>query len=204
MPRLSLDRPFTYLLSDDQGGGTGSLVSVPFHGRTVSGWVLGPAAAVPRGKLLPVRKVRSPVRFFDGKMLELLGWVRARYISPLATVIERAHPPRVVGEEGPVDGVTRAEERSPEHPAQPGVTTWLRPLPGGEATACVGTIETCVAAGNRAILLVPEAEPLPATARAVLEAFGDRAVSFLGGDGRAIEGGRAAQRGRRRTRIDPG
>jgi len=118
-------------------------------------------------------------------MLELLGWVRARYISPLATVIERAHPPRVVGEEGPVDGVARAEERSPEHPAQPGVTTWLRPLPGGEATACVGTIETCVAAGNRAILLVPEAEPLPATARAVLEAFGDRAVSFLGGDARA-------------------
>jgi primosomal protein N' (replication factor Y) len=32
--------------------------------------------------------------------------------------------------------------------------------------------------------VVPEAEPVPHTARAVLDAFGDRAIGFLGGDGR--------------------
>jgi primosomal protein N' (replication factor Y) len=119
-------------------------------------------------------------------MLELLGWVRARYISPLATVIERAHPPRVAGEESRVDAAAPpGKPHEPRHGAQPGVTTWLRPLPGEEATACVEGIRTCWATGKQAILLVPEAEPVPATARAVLEAFGDRAVSFLGGDARA-------------------
>ena len=70
VPRLALDRPFTYLLPEDAGAGTGSLVSVPFHGRTVRAWILGPAAEVPPGRLLPIRGVRSPVRFFDPARLE--------------------------------------------------------------------------------------------------------------------------------------
>src|SRR6266540_360917 len=45
--RLSLDRPFTYVLPEGTGAGTGSLLSVPFHGRTLRGWVLGPAGEVP-------------------------------------------------------------------------------------------------------------------------------------------------------------
>jgi primosomal protein N' (replication factor Y) len=64
------------------------------------------------------------------------------------------------------------------------LTTWLRPLPGEEAATCVAAVQGCLARGKQAIILVPEAEPAPATARAVLDAFGDRAVSFLGGDGR--------------------
>src|SRR5262249_22209680 len=103
VPKLALDRPFTYLLPEESGAGTGSLVSVPFHGRAVRGWVLGPAAEVPEGRLLPVRKVRSPVRFFDAAMLELLRWVSHRYLAPLSTVIERSHPPRVAGEERDVE-----------------------------------------------------------------------------------------------------
>ena len=34
-PLLSLDRPFTYELDGELGGGVGSLVQVPFHGRLV-------------------------------------------------------------------------------------------------------------------------------------------------------------------------
>ena len=51
--------------------------------------------------------------------------------------------------------------------------------------------------GRRAIVLVPEAVPVPATAAAILEAFGDRVGMFVGGDKRAryrmwleIDGGR--------------
>jgi primosomal protein N' (replication factor Y) len=47
---------------------------------------------------------------------------------------------------------------------------------------------TCVAAslaaGRTAIVIVPDADPVPATARAVAEVFGDDAVLFLGGDKR--------------------
>ena len=78
VPKLTLDRPFTYLLPEDAGAGMGSLVSVPFHGRTARGWVLGPAGDIPDGRLLPVRAVRSPVRFFDPTRLALLRWVSER------------------------------------------------------------------------------------------------------------------------------
>src|SRR3990172_3372727 len=97
-PLLSVDRPFTYELPVELRAGVGSLVSVLFHGKAVKGWVLGPTDDLPR-QILPVRKVRGPVRFFDERMLDLLRWVSDRYVAPLASVIARSHPPRVVSEE---------------------------------------------------------------------------------------------------------
>jgi primosomal protein N' (replication factor Y) len=203
VPRLALDRPFTYLLPDELDAGVGSLVSVPFHGRTVKAWVLGPATEVPEGQLLPVRRVQSSVRFFDQRMLQLLRWVSERYISPLATVIDRSHPPRVVSEEaafsgggaeargGPAERTREAGGKPAPKTAsaqrtsfEPRRLTWVRPLPGDEADGCVHAVEACLAAGRTAIVLVPEAEPMPFTARAVLDRFGHAAVPFLGGDPR--------------------
>ncbi|HXF57800.1 MAG TPA: hypothetical protein VNO34_09595, partial [Actinomycetota bacterium] len=219
VPRLALDRPFTYLADASQGAGLGSLVSVPFHGRTVDGWVLGPAEGIPGGRLLPLRKVRSPVRFFDRRLLALFRWMRERYLVPLAAVIARSHPPRVAGEEAGLElpgsgrpglaGAPAGRGAGPAAPGppgaglgrpppasraagleayggsgpllEPGTVTWLRPLPGEEAEACVAAVEACLARGRQAVVLVPEAEPLPATARAVLEAFPGRAVAYAGG-----------------------
>jgi len=210
VPRLALDRPFTYLIPDGADAGIGSLVSVPFHGRTVKAWVLGPAAEVPEGRLLPISRVRSLVRFFDKPMLELLRWISERYIAPLCTVIARSHPPRVAGEEalllrrlqtrrylpassvlsaGPPRAARRRKEavlaRYGGLSLEPGVTTWLRPLPGEEGATCVEAVEATLALGKQAVVLVPVAEPMPETARSVLEWFGDEAVAFLGGDPRA-------------------
>jgi primosomal protein N' len=95
---LALDRPFTYDLPEELGAGVGSLVQVRFHGKLVRGWVLGSTSDVPP-RMLPVLKRASPVRFFDGRLLELYRWMSERYVSPLAAVIGRAVPPRVVGEE---------------------------------------------------------------------------------------------------------
>lgn len=97
-PLLALDRPFTYDLPEDLDAGIGSLVQVRFHGRLVRGWVLGPTDDVPP-RMLPIRKRVSPVRFFDERSLALYRWMSERYVSPLAAVIGRAMPPRVVGEE---------------------------------------------------------------------------------------------------------
>ncbi|HEX2089829.1 MAG TPA: hypothetical protein VHI54_07890 [Actinomycetota bacterium] len=201
VPRLSLDRPFTYLVDEDAGAGMGSLVSVPFHGRNVDGWILGRSAETPTaGRLLQIRRVKSSVRFFDEKLLSLFRWMRERYIAPLSTVIERSHPPRVVSEEGRprgprVAGVAPAK-RAPRKATldrygrassvlEPGRTSWLRPLPDEEADVCLAAVEECLAAGKQAIVLVPETEPLPATAAAVLDTWTDRAVAFLGGDQRS-------------------
>jgi primosomal protein N' (replication factor Y) len=49
---------------------------------------------------------------------------------------------------------------------------------------CLEAVAACVGGGRDAIVLVPEAEPLPETARAVAEAFGDAALVLVGGDKR--------------------
>lgn len=208
-PVLALDRPFTYELPAELGAGVGSLVRVPFHGRSVRGWILGPAEEVPV-RVLPVRAVLSPVRFFDQGLLALFRWMSERYVAPLAAVIARSHPPRVASEEAGWDAapVPEAVPGAPGHAPPPtapgpGLGTYrgggellaaagggsgayvLRPAPDGEAAAVVELVAACLAGGRRAIVLVPEAEPLPATARAVLGAFGGRARAFVGGDRRA-------------------
>jgi primosomal protein N' (replication factor Y) len=203
VPKLALDRPFTYLLPEGLNAGTGTLVSVPFHGRTIKGWVLGSTAQPPTGRLLSIRKVRSSVRFFNPRMLKLLRWVSERYIAPLSTVIERSHPPRVASEEtadttaavdAPPPRATSTLDRygGSERLLEAGATTWLRPLPDEEADVCVAGVSACLASRKRAIVLIPEADPVPFTARAVLDAFADRTAAFLGAD----------PRGRYRTWLD--
>jgi primosomal protein N' (replication factor Y) (superfamily II helicase) len=130
-PLLSLDRQFTYELSDDLAAGIGSLVQVPFHGKLIRGWVLGPTTDVPE-RMLPVRKVVSPVRYFDASQLELCRWVSERYVAPLASVIARSHPPRVASEEVAVGGggVVAAGSGAPRRSA---LTSVLETGPSGFA-----------------------------------------------------------------------
>jgi primosomal protein N' (replication factor Y) len=177
-------------------------VQVPFHGRSVRGWILGATDDVPV-RILPVRAALSPVRFFDRGSLELLRWVSERYVAPLATVIGRSHPPRVVSEESgwtpeppaPIDPVAvpagaglseyrRGAELCAAMAERRHAAFVLRPAPEDEASAVVEAVSACVASGRRAIVLVPEASPVPATARLVAEAFGTRASLHLGGDRR--------------------
>jgi primosomal protein N' (replication factor Y) len=204
-PLLSLDRPFTYDLPSEVGAGVGALVQVPFHGRPSRGWVLGPSDDLPK-RMLAVKKVVSPVRFFDERRLALFRWVSERYVAPLASVIARAVPPRVASEEGGWDhrdgggGTTSPEggprpgivlagyrggERSLEAIARGDGAFVARPTPDDEQALAIDAVAACLAGGRRAIVLVPEAVPVPATATALLDAFGDRAALFLGGGKRS-------------------
>ena len=213
-PVLSLDRPFTYDLPAELEAGVGSLVQVPFHGRSVRGWVLGPTDDVPR-RVLPVKKVVSPVRYFDEEMLELFRWVGERYVAPLASVIGAGSPPRVAGEEiavaegrgvraghpeeigadrrgeaPPVEADAALAPRLAGYAGGPALLQALgrgagafvlQPAPEDEIVVAVEAVERTLRSGRRAIVLVPEAEPLPATAAAIREAFGDAVGMFLGG-----------------------
>lgn len=216
-PVLTLDRPFTYELPENLGAGLGSLVQVPFHGKKVRGWVLGPTDDVP-SRIAGVTGVVSVVPSFDEQRLELLRWMSERYVAPLATLIGRAVPPRVASEEVALEGggfdrsggseASAASRRSEAPPAQvvpadrPMLPRYrngpellaaladgsgmfvLRPAPADEADVAVECVRSALAGGRNAIVIVPEADPLPATAAAVAEAFGDDVVLFLGGDKR--------------------
>jgi primosomal protein N' (replication factor Y) (superfamily II helicase) len=202
-PLLSLDRPFTYDLPAELEAGVGSLVQVPFHGRASRGWVLGTTDDLPT-RMLSVKKVVSAVPSFDERRLALFRWMSERYVAPLATVIGRAVPPRVVSEEVGWEAVPRGVAAPSDGSGTAaalagyrGAATLLRTLPDGdgafvirpapedEQTIAVEAVAGCINGGRRAIVVVPEAVPLPATASSILEAFGDRAGSFLGGDKRA-------------------
>lgn len=61
----------------------------------------------------------------------------------------------------------------------------VRPAPEDEVSLAVECVGAALAAGRSAVVLVPEAEPLPATALAVAEAFGDEVALFVGGSKRA-------------------
>jgi primosomal protein N' (replication factor Y) len=203
-PLLSLDRPFTYELDASLAAGVGSLVSVPFHGKSVKGWVLGASEDHP-ARTLPVTKVLSDVRAFDGSMLELLRWVSVRYVAPLSSVITRAVPPRVVSEED----APSADEAPGTVSVMPAASAGdvllayrngeavrdairgggsgafrLRPAPELEHATVVAAVEAALSVQRRALVLVPESSPVPATAVALQEAFGDRVMLFLGGSKR--------------------
>ncbi len=205
-PVLSLDRPFTYLLPEELGAGVGSLVQVPFHGRADRGWVLGPTEDVPQ-RVLPVRRAVSTVRFFDEPMLDLLRWVSERYVAPLASVIARSHPPRVASMEAVVEGGGVAPPAGPSPPPLRNATAPLlssyrdgqdlldaldggsgaylvRPAPEEQVAVAIEAVGVALAAGRAAIVLVPEADPPPATATALVEAFGTRVGLFVGGSPR--------------------
>lgn len=222
-PVLALDRAFTYQLSEELEAGIGSLVQVPFHGRAVRGWVLGPTDDLPP-RMLSVKKVVSPVRFFDARLLELARWVSERYVAPLASVLGAMSPPRVAGEEvagvgsegalrdaGPrlragtaagLDVGRGADPPAPlRTPSEPfrGYTNApvlvdalrggsgafvLRPAPEDEVELAVGCVAAALSSGRSAVLLVPEADPVPATAAAVRDAFGDAVAMYLGGSKR--------------------
>ncbi|MEO8476379.1 MAG: hypothetical protein ABI572_04920 [Actinomycetota bacterium] len=200
-PILSLDRPFTYVLASDLGAGVGSLVQVPFHGRAVRGWVLGGTDDLPK-RMLAVNKTVSPERVFDEGLLELARWVSERYVAPLAAVLGRLAPPRVAAEEGLGRGRPGAVHGPPTTPAVLGSyrggpellsaartggfsPAILRPAPEEEVAATVELVAASLAGGRRAIVVVPEAVPVPATATALVDAFGDRVACYLGGSKRA-------------------
>jgi len=200
-PLLSVDREFTYSLEGSFGAGVGTLVQVPFHGKLTRGWVLGPTDDIPP-RMLAVKKAVSPIRFFDERMLALARWMSERYVAPLATCLARLWPPRVASEEraevGDPPGNDRPLRGTPDHfeayrngdslvsalTTGKGGAFVVRPAPEDEQRLAVEAVRVAVASGRTAIVVVPEADPVPATAVAVAEAFGDDVALVFGGSER--------------------
>jgi primosomal protein N' (replication factor Y) len=166
--------------------------------------VLGPTDDVP-ARTLPVMRAVSEIRFFDPTMLALARAVSERYVTPLATVLGAIAPPRVASEEdgrdeGAAGGATASTAASPPPTRVAsgyahgdelldairtggGARRWaVRPAPEDEASLTVEMVRVALAAERTAIVLVPEATPVPATASRLVEAFGEHRVAlFIGG-----------------------
>ena len=170
--------------------------------------------------MLGVKKVVSPVRFFDDGHARAAA-VGERAVRRAAGCRDReggAAPGRVGG--GWRAGVAAATPlRLPSHPIRRSAGPPLPTASGlvldlfsrtGTATPSsaalqlgVGGVRRSAGAGGRgrrspwrrfggasiggrrAIVLVPEAAPVPATAAAIVEAFGERVAMLVGGDKRA-------------------
>ena len=187
-------------MSPDLAAGLGSLVRVRFNGKLVRGWVLGPTDDVPT-RMLGVHDAVSQVRFFDKWRLELFRWIAERYVAPLATVIERSFPPRVASEDAvvldgaaasPPDAATRELPRAYAngHRLRAALvggdgTFVVRPAPGEDVEVAVASVGSALAASRSAIVVVPEVDPMPATVRALVDAFGAQVECFFGGSKRA-------------------
>jgi primosomal protein N' (replication factor Y) len=156
--------------------------------------------------MLAVRKLVSRIRSFDERSLALYRRMSQRYVAPLATVIGRAVPPRVASEElerrpahrrqgvpeglgtplgTPVVGDYRNGPRLLDSLRAGSGAFVVRPGPADEASVAVACVGAAIAGGRTAVVIVPDADPIPATAAAIADAFGDDAVLFLGGDKRA-------------------
>jgi primosomal protein N' (replication factor Y) len=152
--------------------------------------------------MLAVKKAVSPVRFFDGRTLALARWMAERYVAPLATCLARLSPPRVASEEnaatpgeapGFVEVADTAEvfdryrngaELAAAIDSGSAGSFVVRPAPEDEQAIAVAAVARTLATGRTAVVIVPEAEPVPATAVAVEEAFGDDVARLLGGSER--------------------
>ena len=91
---LPLEQTFCYTVPEElkELAVTGTRVLVPFGRRTVTGYVLGIAAAVPPGELKAIREVLDREPLFSGQDLEFYRWIAAYYLHPLGEVIRTALP----------------------------------------------------------------------------------------------------------------
>jgi primosomal protein N' (replication factor Y) (superfamily II helicase) len=150
---------------------------------------------------MPVRRVLSGVPLFDDRLLALYRWMAERYVVPLSVAIGVAHPPRVASEENETPNGSSAtvapsvdaprvldrygEGRRLARAVDGGAGAFVvRPLPDDEGPACVEAVARCLAGGRDAVVVVPDAEPLPHAAGLVAETFGDAVVVHVGGDRR--------------------
>lgn len=202
-PLLALDRAFTYRVpSDFPPIGIGSMVKVPLARAQVRGWVLGPALTTPP-RVLSLSSVVGSVRSFDEDRLAFLRRVADRAVAPLATIIDHASPPRVVSEEsqqieppfaGPTPLAPAGSEVLATYRGGADLLSAIHGTGGGfvvqpglrqESLVVVDAIRACLATGRTALVIVPEADPLPDTARALMDAFGEAVGVYLGGSKRA-------------------
>ena len=125
-----LDRVFDYRVSAalHEQAVVGSKVSVIFSGRKMSGWVVDRVAHtdVPGERLLPIRRVLSPLPVAAPEIVDLAEAVAQRCAGTAADVLRVAIAPRVAR----VDKEFAAGDATPAPVEEPSNATEEQPSPG--------------------------------------------------------------------------
>jgi 3'DNA-binding domain (3'BD) len=91
----AVDRPFDYLVTEKTARvAVGDRVRVDFNGRSVRGWVTGPAVVGPELKPLVKWLGYGP----PASLLALLSWASERWYSPVSRFLASTSPKRLVTE----------------------------------------------------------------------------------------------------------
>lgn len=170
VPAWSLERTFDYLVPPDLAEKVkiGTLVRVPFGGRTVRGIAVGTRRAASDRELETIKSIPLDAPVAPAPMPRLYRWVAERYAVPQARAFDKAVPPRVrVKTVGP-DPI--APDRSatilPRYERGPELLeaisagragTWsLRPLATEARGDLIAELVSAVGAEGAALVLVPE------------------------------------------------
>ncbi len=192
LPLSHLDRPFDYLIPDDQVGavGPGARVKVRFAGRLVDGFVLELTdQSQHQGKLAKLAKVVSSEPVLSAEVAALCRAVADRYAGNVADVLRLAIPPR--------NAQAEARPKATESVDAPaiGSSLWhvylngarfidqlaegqsprvvFNSLPRHEPERAVAeAVSAVVRAGRGAIVCVPDARDLATWDAVFTEAFG--------------------------------
>jgi primosomal protein N' (replication factor Y) len=189
---VPLRRAFTYRIPDALVPSVrpGSLVQVPFGTRVVDGFVLGLQAASPREDVKEISGVEDPELSLPETVMALCRWVSDYYLAPLGEVLRAAlpaglgkrspeslpraegHPPRIVlaaEQQAALDAVTGAlRSQEPASFLLYGVTG------SGKTEVYLRAAQEAVAAGGKALILVPEIALSPQMVGRVEDRFGNR------------------------------
>lgn len=153
VPRL--DRLFDYRVTAalDTQAVVGSKVSVLFSGRKMSGWIVHRVAHtdVPEDRLLPVRRVLSPLPVARPEIVELAQAVADRCAGTAADVLRVAIAPRVAR----VDKEFSSAEQSGDGEVTSSTTGQAPGDPSHEAASSAAPTDAAAP---------PRADPLPAEA----------------------------------------
>lgn len=92
-PALPVSESWTYSAPPSLEVRLGHAVMVPFGGRQVAGYVIGPGdPSVPEERLRPVSRLLDVEPAFDEGQLAFMRWISAYYLAPLGEVIATALP----------------------------------------------------------------------------------------------------------------
>ncbi|MGD9187824.1 MAG: primosomal protein N' [Desulfobacteraceae bacterium] len=91
----------------------GMRVLVPFRGRQLTGFVLGPGKQTPdKVRIKPIADVLDQIPLFPASLSDFLHWVADYYIHPIGEVIRSALPGGLLAKEQPVFHLTDEGRRA--------------------------------------------------------------------------------------------
>jgi primosomal protein N' (replication factor Y) len=85
-------RTFTYEVEAATGPLEGMRVRVPFAGRKLVGWIVGPATGRVTREIRPIERILDETPSFTPDLLRLCRWISSYYLTPLGIVMRTALP----------------------------------------------------------------------------------------------------------------